>query len=88
MLRSKPPPRRSHEGAISRNDGTQSQSHQGLVPEQKVQRQEENHAAENANATGKGDNPYILLVGTYMFYSRQYLDTIAKPKGTISVGKS
>lgn len=88
MLRSKPPPRRSHEGAISRNDGTQSQSHQGLVPEQKVQRQEENHAAENANATGKGDNPYILLVPICSIADSTYLDTIAKPKGTISVGKS
>lgn len=54
MLRSQPSSRCADERAARRNDQPQSTSHQGLVSEQKVQRQEEDHSTEDADATGKG----------------------------------
>lgn len=56
MLRCKSSSRRADEGTTCRDDRPQSESDQGLVPKQKVQRQEENHTAENADATGEGGN--------------------------------
>lgn len=54
MLQRQPPAGCSHEGTAGRDDGPQPSSHQGLVPEQTLQGQEESDPHEAAVATGEG----------------------------------
>lgn len=54
MLRRQPSPRRADEGAAGGDDGAEPARHQGLVPEQALQGQEEDHAAEDADAAREG----------------------------------
>lgn len=60
MLRGQPAPRRAHEGAARRDDRPVAARHQGLVPEQALQGQEEDDTHEAADAAGEGWFKYIL----------------------------
>jgi len=63
MLRGEPPTGRPDEGTARRDDWTESEGHQGLVPEQTMQGQEEEHPheADSAAATGEGQCACVCL---------------------------
>ena len=54
MLQREPATRRSHEGAAGGDDGSEPASHQGLVPKQTMQGQEEGNPDEATAAAGEG----------------------------------
>lgn len=56
MLCCKSSTRRIDEGTVGGDDRPQPAGHQGVVPKQKVQRQEKNYSAQDADATGEGGN--------------------------------
>src|SRR6218665_2309171 len=64
MLRGEPPTGRPDEGTARRDDWTESEGHQGLVPEQTMQGQEEEHPheADSAAATGEGQCACVYFV--------------------------
>lgn len=59
LLQRQPAARRAHEGTAGGDDESQSESHQGLVPEQALQRQEARDRHEAAAAAGEGELYYI-----------------------------
>lgn len=54
MLQREPAARRSHEGTAGGDDGSEPASHQGLVPKQAMQGQEEGNPDEATAAAGEG----------------------------------
>lgn len=54
MLQREPAARRTHEGAAGGDDGSEPASHQGLVPKQTMQGQEESNPNEATAAAGEG----------------------------------
>lgn len=66
MLRGEPASRRPNEGATRRDDRTLAKSHQGLVPEQKVQGQEEDDTHEAADAAREG---WLMVIGLSLLES-------------------
>lgn len=54
MLQREPAARCPHEGTAGGDDGSEPASHQGLVPEQTLQGQEEGNPDEATAAAGKG----------------------------------
>lgn len=68
LLRREPSARRADEGTTSGDDRTKSSRHQGVVPEQTLQGQEEDHAVEDADATGEGG---FLVIVSVVFSDEQ-----------------
>lgn len=54
MLRGEPQTGRADEGTARGDDGVVAESYTGLVPEQEMQRQEEDDINEATDAAGKG----------------------------------
>jgi len=54
VLQREPTARRSHERAAGGDDGSEPASHQGLVPKQTMQGQEEGNPDEATAAAGEG----------------------------------